>query len=45
VISENVLANVQTSVNDGRDGANFCAQFLFDTSKSMTIVVRYQIDS
>jgi hypothetical protein len=40
-----VLANVQTAIDNGGNCANFRTQLLFDASKGMAIVKRYQIDS
>lgn len=39
------LANIETAINDRRDGSDFCAQLLFNTSKIVPIIVSYQVDS
>lgn len=39
------LANIEAAINDGRNGSDFCAQFLFHASKIVPIVICYQVDS
>ena len=39
------LANIKTAINNRRNGPNFSAEFLLDTSKIVPVVISYQVDS
>ena len=39
------LANVEAAVNERRNGSDFCAQFLFNASKIVPVIICNQVDS